>query len=130
LTGISGALLVLGPVNALLWLLASAGASMGALALLPLIALTSLGTTYSAQPIFSKTVWSRLLKGCRKARYIRWTIAPLVIMIGAVFGYLLTLSDLLGANLLITAFGVVVGMGIAFAFISRLDYLLKFYQRP
>jgi serine/threonine protein kinase len=128
ITGASGALLVLGSANALLHIVISAlGSPVDPMALLPLLGLTALGATYSTHPTVSRKIWSRLLTVSGQAKYIHWAIVLVAAISGPALGYLLTVSVTPG---FFTGFGILVGVGVASAFISRLNHLLKFYRRP
>jgi serine/threonine protein kinase len=127
ITGVSGALLLLSPTNALLQTVASAMSSpIGALGHLPLLALTALGATCGTHPIVNKTVWSRILAGSRQTKYIHRFIVLVAAISGGALGYLMTVGIRSGGC---TLFGVLVGIGIAIAFIGRLNHLLKFSRR-
>jgi hypothetical protein len=128
ITGASGALLVLGSANALLHVVAgSPSSSIGPMVLLPLLGLTALGATYSTHPTISRKVWSRILSVSRQAKYIHWAIVLVVAISATALGYLLTVSVTPGVS---TAFGILVGVGVAIVFIGRLNHLLKLYRRP
>jgi tRNA A-37 threonylcarbamoyl transferase component Bud32 len=128
ITGISGALLFLGPGNTLLQFCARLiNTPIGAMGLLLLLALTALGATYGTHPLISRIVWSRILVLSRRAIYIYWGIVLLAALIGSVFGYLITV----GITPIAWAFvGILMGMGIATAFIGRLNHSLMRYRRP
>jgi serine/threonine protein kinase len=123
ITGISGALLVLGPAYAFLEILAG---TIGSASMLILLALTALGATYSTHPTVSRTVWSHILVASRRARYIHRLIVTAATIIGAVLGYSLTVGLRPGGS---TVFGIMVGIAITLAFIDRLRHLLKLYRR-
>jgi hypothetical protein len=128
ITGVSGALLFLGPSNTFLQFCASIlHSSIGALSLLLLLALAALGATYGTHPLISRTVWSHMLMLSRRATYIHWGIVLLATLIGSMLGYLITVGITPAGW---TVFGVAIGTGIAFAFISRLNHLLMLYRRP
>jgi len=128
ITGVSGALLVLGPANALLQTIASAANShISTLGLLLLLALTALGATYGTDRMISKTVWSRMLMASKQTKYIHWFIVFVAVISGGALGYLMTVGVM---SVICTVFGVLVGIGIATAFIGRLNHLLALSRRP
>ena len=127
ITGTCGALLVLAPASALLQIATNAmGSAIQPMDLLPLLALTALGATYSTEPAVSKNFWSRILAASMRSMYIRWAIVLTATVGGGAFGYLLTMGFTPWG---FTLLGVLVGTAIAFAFIMRLYHLLKLYRR-
>jgi serine/threonine protein kinase len=127
MTGVCGSLLVLGPVNALLQIVAGLIGFMGILHLLVALALTALAATYSTHPLVSKTIWSRILLVCQQAKYIHGAVVFVAAISGVALGYLLTVGTSLG---LFTGFGMLIGASVAAIFIGRLNHLLKLARRP
>jgi serine/threonine protein kinase len=128
ITGISGTLLVFGLANAVLFVVSNAvGFSIDVVRLLLLLILGAVGATYSVHPVVSKRIWSWLLMVSKQANYIHASVVSVVAISGILFGYLLTVSIPPGG---FTLFGMLVGIGVAAAFIGRLNHLLRLYRRP
>ena len=128
LTGVSGALLVLGFANGLIQFSAATIRSpIDTMGLLLLLAFTALGATFGTHPTFSETIWSRILQVSRRAIYMHWIVELLVIILGGMFGYLITVGTTsVGSTIL----GILAGLAVTVAFISHLNHLLTLYRRP
>jgi hypothetical protein len=127
ITGACGSLLVLGPVNALLQIVAGRIGFTGIFHLLIALVLNALAATYSTHPLVSKTIWSRILLVCQQAKYIHVAVVFVAAISGLALGYLLTVGTNLG---LFTGFGILTGASVAATFIGRLNHLLKLARRP
>jgi serine/threonine protein kinase len=128
ITGVSGTLLVLGTANGILLIISNViHLPINATRLLCLFVLAALAATYCVHPVISKNVWSRLLMVSRQAKYIYGSIVSVAVISGIALGYLLSVCVAPGG---FTLFGILVGIGVAAAFIGQLNHLLKLYRRP
>jgi tRNA A-37 threonylcarbamoyl transferase component Bud32 len=90
-----------------------------ALQLCAMLLLTAAGASIGTHPIVSEWIIDR---GIWAMKHVRPLVIIAAVLLGGILGLLLTSGAALGC---FTPFGVLLGMGIAVAFVSRVDRLIK-----